>query len=85
VLLFLGLFLGDSIATLFKLFPPTLLGVILMFGGLELAAGMQGNLVQKEERYVMLLTAGLSMWNMGVGYGAGLMLWHAYQRGWLKA
>jgi hypothetical protein len=85
VLLCLGLFLGDSIATLFKLFPQTLLGVILMFGGLELAAGMQEHLVQKEERYVMLLTAGLSMWNMGVGYGAGLVLWHAYQRGWLKA
>ena len=85
VLLFLGLFLGDSISTLFKLFPQTLLGVILMVGGLELAAGLQGNLVQKEERYVMLLTAGISMWNMGVGYGAGLVLWHAYQRRWLKA
>jgi hypothetical protein len=28
-----------SIATLLKLFPPALLGVILRFGGLELAAG----------------------------------------------
>lgn len=40
---------------------------------------------EKDERYVMLLTAALSMWNMGVGYGAGLVLWHAYQRAWLKA
>jgi MFS superfamily sulfate permease-like transporter len=85
VVLFVGLFWADSIATLFKLFPQAILGVILMFGGLELAAGVQGNLVQKGERYVMLLTAGVSMWNMGVGYGAGLVLWHAYQRGWLKA
>ena len=30
-------------------------------------------------------TAGVSLWNMGVGYVAGLVLWHAYQRGWLKA
>jgi hypothetical protein len=85
VVLCIGLFFADSIATLLKLFPPALLGVILMFGGLELAAGMHGNHMQKEERYVMLLTAGLSLWNMGAGYLSGLLLWHAYQRGWLKA
>jgi MFS superfamily sulfate permease-like transporter len=81
----IGLFLGDSVASLFKLFPHALLGVILMFGGLELAAGAQGNHFRKEDRYVILLTAGVSMWNMGVGYVAGLVLWQAYQRGWLKA
>jgi MFS superfamily sulfate permease-like transporter len=85
VVLCIGLFFADSVATLFKLFPQALLGVILMFGGLELAAGVQGNASQKENRYVMLPTAGVSMWNMGVGYLAGLALWHAYQRGWLKA
>jgi hypothetical protein len=73
------------VATFFKLFPPALLGVILMFGRLELAAGVHGNHEQKEDRYVMLLTAGVSLWNMGVGYVAGLLLWHAYHRGWLKA
>lgn len=61
------------------------LGVILIFGGLELAAGVQAHHSEKADRYVMLLTAGLSQWNMGVGYVAGLVLWHAYQRGWLKA
>jgi hypothetical protein len=44
-----------------------------------------GNHTRKEERYVMLLTAGVAMWNMEVGYVAGLVLWHAYQRGWLNA
>ena len=85
LILFVGLFFADSVATLFKLFPRALLGVILMFGGLELAAGVHENPVRKEDRYVMLLTAGVSLWNMGVGYVAGLVLWHAYQRGWLKA
>jgi MFS superfamily sulfate permease-like transporter len=85
VMLFLGLFCADSIATFFKLFPPALLGVILMFGGLELAAGVQANQTQKEDRYVMFLTAGVSTWNMGVGYLAGLLLWYAFQRRWLKA
>jgi hypothetical protein len=50
-----------------------------------LAAGVHGNAFQKEDRYVMLLTAEVSMWNMGVGYLAGLVLWHAYQRRWRKA
>ncbi len=85
LILFTGLFLADSVSTLFRLFPRALLGVILMFGGLELAAGAQGNSFQKGDRYVMLLTAGLSMWNMGVGYLAGLALWFAFQRGWLRA
>lgn len=85
ILLLVGLFLSDSVATLFKLFPRALLGVILMFGGLELAAGVQWNNLGKEGSYVMLLTAGLSMWNMGAGYLAGLALWFAFQRGWLKA
>lgn len=77
VVLFVGLFYADSVATLCKLFPRALLGVLLMFGGLELAAGVQGHAFQKADRYVMLLTAGVSMGNMGVGYLAGLVLWHA--------
>ena len=85
VMLILGLFFADSIATFFKLFPPALLGVILMFGGLELAAGVQANHATKEDRYVMFLTAGVSTWNMGAGYLSGLLLWYAFQREWLKA
>jgi hypothetical protein len=34
---------------------------------------------------VMFLTAGVSSWNMGIGYLSGLLLWYAFQRGWLKA
>lgn len=84
IVLFTGLFLADSVATLFRLFPPALLGVILVFGGLELAAAAHGNHFEKSERYVMVLTAGVAMWNMGVGYLAGLVVWHAYRRGILR-
>lgn len=85
LVLFTGLFLGDSVATLFRLLPRSLLGVILFFGGLELASGVKANNLQKEDRYVMLLTTGVSMWNMGVGYLSGLILWYAFQWKWLKA
>jgi MFS superfamily sulfate permease-like transporter len=85
LVLFVGLFLGDSVATLFRLFPRSLLGVILLFGGLELASGVEAVNLPKEDRYVMLLTTGVSMWNMGVGYFTGLILWYAFQRKWLQA
>jgi MFS superfamily sulfate permease-like transporter len=85
LVLFVGLFLGDSVATLFRLFPRSLLGVILLFGGLELASGVKANNLQKEDRYVMLLTTGVSLWNMGAGYVSGLLLWYAFQRKWIRA
>ncbi len=81
LVLFTGLLLGDSVATLFKLFPASLLGVILLFGGLELATGALGDSPSKQDRYVLLLTAGIAMWNMGAGYLAGLLLHHATRRG----
>jgi hypothetical protein len=83
LVLFVGLFLADSVATLFRFFPPVILGVILLFGGLELAAGVRGGSTSKEERYIVYLTAGLAMWNMGVGYLAGLLLAVACERKWL--
>jgi len=84
LILFIGLFLSDSVATLFKLFPRSLLGTILLFGGLELAAGAHGDALKRGDRYVVLLTAGISLWNMGVGYLAGLALWYAVQREWIR-
>lgn len=84
LILFIGLFLSDSVATLFRLFPRSLLGVILLFGGLELGAGAHGDTLKRGDRYVVLLTAGISLWNMGVGYLAGLALWYAVQREWIR-
>jgi len=83
--LFLGLFVADSVATMFRLLPGAILGLILFVGGLELAVGVRGGMPEKTDRYVLILTAGLSMWNMGLGYAAGLALWYAFQRKWIRA
>jgi len=85
LVLILGLFFADSVALLFRLFPSALLGVILLFGGLELATGAIGDRQTREDRTVLLFTAGLAMWNMGIGYLAGLALWYTFRRKWLKA
>ena len=85
LVLFVGLFLADSVATLFKCFPPVILGVILLFGGLELAAGGRGGANNsKEDRYIIYLMAGLAMWNMGVAYLVGLLLAIACERKWVR-
>ena len=83
-ILLLGFFLADSVGTLFKLLPGSILGSILFFGGLELAAGIKADASEKGDRVVLILTAGLAMWNMGVGYAAGLMLWYALRQGWFR-
>jgi hypothetical protein len=84
LVLFVGLFLADSVATLFKCFPPAILGVILLFGGLELTAGVRSVSSDKQDRYIVFLTAGLAMWNMGVAYLVGLLLAIACERRWLR-
>ena len=42
------------------------LGVILFFGGIELAAGVNGEAFSRTERIVLVVTAGIAPWNMGV-------------------
>ncbi|MBI4610772.1 MAG: sulfate transporter [Candidatus Rokubacteria bacterium] len=84
ILLLIGLALGNSVGTLFNLFPPAILGTVLLFGGLELAASAHHRAESRGDRYVMVLTAGLALWNMGVAYLAGMLLWVAVDRGWLR-
>ena len=77
MLVIIGLFFSDSVAVLFKIFPAGILGVILCFAGLELASVAKGIGWEKEDAYVMLATAGISLWNIGVGFLAGLILYYA--------
>lgn len=47
------------------------LGVILLFGGLELAAAGTTEEAAPQDRAVLVLTAGLALWNMGAAYLTG--------------
>jgi hypothetical protein len=80
ILIILGLFFSDSVATILKMFPPSILGVILFFTGLELASITRDIGNKKSDVYIMLVTAGLAMWNMGVAYLAGLLLFYGVQK-----
>jgi hypothetical protein len=80
IILILGLFFSDSVATIFKMFPPSILGVILFFTGLELASISRDIGSKRSDVYIMLVTAGLAMWNMGVAFLAGLSLYYGVEK-----
>jgi len=84
IVLLTGLFLSDSVTLLFEVFPKPILGVILFFAGVELALVVRDVKLKKENLFVLLITAGTAMWNMGVAYLAGLILYYGLQRRWFK-
>lgn len=84
IVLLTGLFLSDSVSLIFQVFPRSILGVILFFAGVELALVVKDVKLKKQNLFVLLVTAGTAMWNMGVAYLAGLLLYYGLQRRWIK-
>jgi MFS superfamily sulfate permease-like transporter len=84
LLLVVGLFLGDSVAVLFHLFPPSVLGVILFLAGMQLGLNRGLASHDKMEQFVVLLTAAFAIWNVGIAVLIGIFAFHAAKRGWLK-
>ncbi|MBI4754012.1 MAG: sulfate transporter [Betaproteobacteria bacterium] len=84
LLLALALFLADSVAVLFRLFPPAVLGVILFLAGVQLAMGSRETGPEKVDRFVVLATAAFAVWNVGIAVVFGFLAFHASKRGWLR-
>lgn len=84
LLLAVGLFLGESVGLLFRLFPPTVLGVILFLAGAQLALNSKESGPDKVDRFVVLTTAAVAMWNVGIAVVFGVLAFNASRRGWLK-
>jgi MFS superfamily sulfate permease-like transporter len=84
IMMALALFFSNSVGLLFQIFPKAVLGVILFFAGTELAITTKDIGSKKEDVYVMLVVAGFAMWNMGAAFLAGIVLYQALHRRWLK-
>jgi MFS superfamily sulfate permease-like transporter len=84
MVLLTGLFLGDSVTLLFEIFPRPILGVILFLAGVELSLVIKDIKLKRENLFVLVVTTGIAMWNMGVAYLAGLLLYYGIQRRWIK-
>lgn len=84
LLTLLALFFADSVAVLFRLFPPSVLGVILFLAGTELALGSKDPGGEKADRFVVLATAAFAVLNVGIAVVFGFVAHHAFRRGWLR-
>jgi MFS superfamily sulfate permease-like transporter len=64
---------GGSLLALLKVYPQSLLGVLLFFAGLELALVCR-DISEREPAIIMLLTAivGLALKSVAIGFAAGL-------------
>lgn len=80
----LALFFAGSVGTLFQLFPPVVLGVILFIAGAELALSSRDPSAEKEDRFVVIATAAFAVLHVGVAVLFGVLAHVASRRGWLK-
>jgi predicted benzoate:H+ symporter BenE len=75
----LGLFLASSVATLFSLFPKSIIGAMLLLVGIELTKFVRD--IKLRETPIMALTIGLSLLaNMAIGYVVAVGVYHAIRR-----
>lgn len=85
VVVLLALLTGDSIHVIFKMFPVPVPGVILFVTVAQLALGTcAAKGFGKKENFAMLVTTAFGLWNIGIGFIAGMLLQHALQRGTVK-
>jgi hypothetical protein len=84
VLLLTAIFLSGSVGILLRLFPPSVLGVILFLTGAQLALGSCDLSKDKGERFVTVITAALAVWNVGIAFVVGITAYALNKRGWLR-
>jgi MFS superfamily sulfate permease-like transporter len=72
VLLATALLFSGSVTTFLRLFPPSLLGIILFLTGAQLALGACDIPKDKGERFALIVTAALEVWNVGIAFVVGL-------------
>jgi len=84
IIVLIALFFSGSVETIFRIFPAPVLGVILFLTGAQLALGSCDFGKNKNDRFVTLVTAALSMWNIGLAFVIGVGAYHLLKRGWAK-
>lgn len=67
-----ALFFSGAVGTALALFPLAILGVILFVAGSQLALGVCDGWQRKDDRFVLIVVAALSIWNVGVAFLFGV-------------
>ena len=84
VLLVTALLFSGSVTTLLRLFPPSILGVILFLTGAQLAIGACDIPKDKGERFALIVTGALAVWNVGIAFVVGLAAYWLNKRDILR-
>jgi hypothetical protein len=84
VLLATATLFSGSVATLLRLFPTAILGVILFLTGAQLALGACDIPKDKGERFVLVVTGALAVWNVGIAFVVGIAGYWLNKKGWLR-
>ena len=84
VLFAVALFFSGSVGTLLRLFPPSVLGVILFLTGAQLALGACDLSKDKGERFVTVITGALAVWNVGIAFVVGVAAYWLNKRDLLR-
>lgn len=84
ILLLVAFFLSGSVGLILELFPRAVLGVILFLTGAQLSLGSCDFSKNKEERFITLVTAAFSMWNVGLAFVTGITLAYLKERDLLR-
>jgi len=84
VLLVTAIFFSGSVATLLRLFPTPILGVILFLTGAQLALGACDIPRDKGERFALMVTGALAIWNVGIAFVVGMTAYWLNKRGHLR-
>ena len=84
VLLATAILFSGSVGTLLRLFPPSILGVILFLTGAQLALGACDISKDKGERFVMMVTGALAVWNVGIAFVVGVTAYWLNKKGLLR-
>lgn len=80
ILLLTGLCFSSSLLLILKIFPVSVLGVIIFIAGLELAVSGRDAGEERGDRYTLLVTAGFAVWHMGAGFLAGIVMQELLKR-----
>jgi len=84
VLLVVATMFSGSVEILLRLFPPTILGVILFLTGAQLALGGCDLSKDKGERFVTMITGALAIWNVGIAFVVGMAAYWLFRKNLLR-
>lgn len=84
ILVIIALFFSGAVELFLQLFPMAVLGVVLFLAGAQLALGVCEGWERKADRLVLVTTAAVALWNVGVAFIFGLVLYALVNRGLVK-